>query len=95
MSMMKDELYDRLMGVAAELDCSTDFVLDAYSSLDHFWEIFKFEEMKPEWIEDLSRATGYSVEYLNSLYAECMEEDPENPHHCRETFVIITLERDW
>ena len=96
MSMMKEQLYDRLTALAAELDTSADFVLDAYSKLDNFFEIFKFEEMKPEWIRELAHATGYEEAYLTERYTECMEDDTwPDQRNRRMDFVICTLEEDW
>ena len=96
MSMMKENLNDRLNEIAVELELSSEFVLDAFLKLDHFWEIFKFEEMKPEWITELSYASGYAEEDLIRCYDACMSDDVFPDERSRRMdFVIVTLEEDW
>lgn len=41
-------------------------------------------------IENLSKQTGYSFEFLMDVWIECMEDGAD-----WDFFVAVTLERDW
>ena len=96
MSIMKEQLQEKIEALANELDCKYEFVLKAWVELPSFWEIFKFEEMKDEWIKELAVVTGYTFDNLQRLYNECMEDDTyDDLRERRIDFIITTLERDW